>query len=133
MREQLAELRFHAVDAILILNNPDTHISALMEILAPRGCICSIVPFEHPVDINPLMRKSATFTWEYMFTRPMFKTKDMAEQRRILNEMTALIESGRVVPTTTETLHPINAKNLRAAHQLLEAGRTIGKITLEGF
>jgi hypothetical protein len=27
----------------------------------------------------------------------------------------------------------INAANLRAAHQALEAGRSIGKIVLEGF
>jgi hypothetical protein len=32
-----------------------------------------------------------------------------------------------------ENVGPINAANLRKAHGMLESGRTIGKVVLEGF
>ena len=40
----------------------------------------------------------------------------------------------RVIRTTANTtLSPINARNLRQAHALLESGKTQGKIVLSGF
>ena len=83
--------------------------------------------------MNLLMRKSAGFVWEFIFTRSMFQTPDMAAQGRILNRITSLIEDGRLVSTEAENLGPINAPNLRAAHTRLEDRRTIGKLVLVGF
>ncbi len=72
MAAQLASLGRASPDLILLLNDPDRHYPALAEILAPQGKICSIVPFEQPPDMNLIMRKSASFMWEFMFTKPMF-------------------------------------------------------------
>jgi NADPH:quinone reductase-like Zn-dependent oxidoreductase len=44
-----------------------------------------------------------------------------------------LIDQERIATTVGKHLGPINAANLRAAHAELEAGRSIGKIVLEGF
>lgn len=133
MGAQISALGFLAPDLILLLNDPDRHYPALAEMLAPQGVICSIVPFDQPPDMNLLMRKSAGFVWEFMFTRSMFQTPDMAAQGRILNRITSLIEDGRLVSTEAENLGPINAANLRAAHTRLEDRRTIGKLVLVGF
>lgn len=133
MQTQLATLGQPGVDFILILNDPDRHYPVLVEILAPQGKICSIVPFTASPDMNLIMRKSATFAWEFMFTRSMFATADMAEQRIILNSTAKLIDEGRLISPFSENLGPINAANLRTAHARLEAGRTIGKLVLSGF
>ncbi|WP_051440449.1 zinc-binding dehydrogenase [Ensifer aridi] len=133
MATQLAVLGHAAPELILLLNDPDRHYSVVAEILAPQGRLCSIVPFDHPPDINLIMRKSAGFRWEFMFTRPMFATADMAKQGAILNAVATMIDERRLVSTASETLGPINAANLRAAHARLESGRTIGKLVLAGF
>jgi NADPH:quinone reductase-like Zn-dependent oxidoreductase len=57
----------------------------------------------------------------------------MDEQRRILTEVAGLIDAGRLRTTLTETLSPINAANLRAAHAKLESGTMVGKLALEGW
>jgi zinc-binding alcohol dehydrogenase family protein len=74
---QIAALGFRAPDLILLLNDPDRHYPALAQMLAPQGTICSVVPFDRPPDMNLLMRKSAGFVWEFMFTRSMFRTPDI--------------------------------------------------------
>lgn len=133
MREQLASLGLPHVDAILVLNDPDRHFPALAEILAPQGTLCSIVPFKETPDINSLMRKSATFVWEFMFTRSMFGTSDIGAQRDILNTVARLVDAGQIKSVATQDLGTVTAENLRAAHSRLESERTIGKLTLTGF
>ncbi len=133
MKADIAALGFADPDLVLLLNDPDRHYPALAELLAPQGTICSVVPFNQPPDLNLIMRKSAGFVWEFMFTRPMFHTKDMAKQGEILNRIVALIDDGQIVSTQKEILGPIDAATLRTAHAQLEQGHTIGKLVLAGF
>lgn len=133
MRAQLQSLGLPHADAILVLNDPDRHFPVLAEILAPQGTLCSIVPFKETPDINSTMRKSATFVWEFMFTRSMFGTSDINAQRDILNTVANLIDAGRIKSAATQDLGTITAENLRTAHGRLESERTIGKLTLTGF
>ena len=88
---------------------------------------------DEPVPITLLMMKSATFVWEYMFTRARFQTADMIRQSEILARVAALVDAGTIRTTLTETFRPINAANLRTAHARLEEGRMIGKLALEGW
>ena len=131
--EQLRDLGITAVEYVLCLNSTDQHWAAMAEVAAPQGHICSIVKTAAPVDLGVLMTKSVSFSWELMFTRPMFETPDMIEQHRLLNEVSTLVDSGRIRTTVTEVLSPISAANLRAAHARIESGRTVGKIVLEGW
>ena len=68
-----------------------------------------------------------------MFARLMFQAKDMGEQRNLLNRVSQLIDQGYIQTTVGKHLGTINAENLRAAHEELESGKSIGKIVLEGF
>ena len=105
----------------------------MCEVVAPQGHICSIVETSAPVDIQPLKAKSASFSWELMYTRSMFETPDMIEQHNLLNRVAALIDDGTLKTTVGEHFGVINAENLRRAHALLESGKAKGKIVLEGF
>ncbi|HZV99294.1 MAG TPA: zinc-binding alcohol dehydrogenase family protein [Methylophilaceae bacterium] len=122
-----------APDYILCCNDTDAYFNTMAELIKPQGRICSIVETTQPVDIGLLKNKSASFGWELMFTRPMFKTPDMIEQHHILERMADLVDKGMLRTTLSETLSPINAANLRKAHAQLESGTTIGKVVLSGW
>ena len=121
----------HHVDYIFCLNNTEQHWPSLCELIKPQGTICSIVETKHPVNLTQLQGKSASFVWEFMFTRSMYQTTDMIEQHHLLNKLSELIDAGKIKTTVTKVITPINADNLRKAHAQLESGRTIGKVVLE--
>jgi NADPH:quinone reductase-like Zn-dependent oxidoreductase len=127
---QLFALGRREVDFIANFSNTDAYWDVMAEIIRPQGRIVSIVESAKPLDLNLLKSKSATFVWEFMFTRSMYQTPDVAVQGQILNEVAALIEAGELRTTLTETLSPINAENLRTVHAKAESGRAIGKLVL---
>ncbi|MCK9860201.1 zinc-binding alcohol dehydrogenase family protein [Paenibacillus sp. ATY16] len=128
---QLKAAGYENVDYILCLNSTEKHWKEMAEAIAPQGKICSIVETEELLNLTLLKNKSATFVWEFMFTRSTYQTPDMIEQHNLLNDVAALIDQGIIRTTTNEILSPINATNLRKAHALLETGRTVGKIVLQ--
>jgi NADPH2:quinone reductase len=130
---QLKKRGFENVDYIFCLNSTGLHWSNMAEAIAPQGKICSIVGVGEPVNLQLLNNKSATFVWEYMFTRSMYQTEDMEEQHKLLERLSKMVDAGKIRTTLTECLEPINADNLRRAHQKIESGRTIGKIVLQNF
>lgn len=131
--QQLKQFDLATVDYIFCLNSTATHWDAMAEAIAPQGKICSIVETPKPVNLSALQRKSATFVWEFMFTRSMYQTPDMIEQHHLLNVIADLIDAGKIQTTLTERISPINAANLRKAHALVEKGSMIGKVVVEQF
>jgi NADPH2:quinone reductase len=127
---ELSAIALPQVDYIFCLNNTAQHWSAMANAIAPQGRICSIVETPDPVDLDLLKSKSATFVWEFMFTRSMYQTADMIEQQRLLTSIATLIDEGKLVTTVNDVIRPINAANLRKAHALVEQGNTIGKVVL---
>ncbi len=130
---QLKQIGLEYVDYILCLNRTDLHWDNMAQSIKPQGKICSIYETDEKLNLYPLFNKSVTFVWELMFTRAMFGTPDMIKQHEILNKISEMIDSNVLETTVNEILSPINAKNLRKAHAMLEEGKTIGKIVLEGF
>lgn len=130
---QLKALGFDYADYIFCLNETDRHWESMAEVIRPQGKICSIVPALQPVNLNLIFAKSVSFHWELMFTRARFQTEDMIEQHKLLNEVSGLLDSGKLRTTMTGRLEPINAANLRLAHEKVLAGDMIGKLVLEHF
>jgi NADPH:quinone reductase len=133
MVKQVHSLGRRYVDYVLILNNTDQHFNAAAELIVPQGMICTIVENKEALDVGLLKSKSAGFIWEFMFTRSMFQTPDMAQQHILLSEISRLIDQGIVRTTVQQVLSPINAETLRRAHAMIESGGTIGKIVLKDF
>ena len=106
-------------------------IPAYAQVIAPFGHIVAID--DGPRDVAPLKGKSASWHWELMFTRSRLQTADMVEQHRLLDRVAGLVDEGRLRATTSTTLSPISAENLREAHRLVETGRTIGKVVVAGW
>ena len=133
MRPQLDALGMKNVDYIANFSEVDEHWAAIGDLVAPQGGIVLIVANKAPLNVDAVRAKSASICFELMFTRPRFQTPDMIEQHKILSEVARLVDGGTLRTTLGEQLGTINAANLRRAHQLLEAGRAIGKLVLSGF
>lgn len=129
---QLKELGFAEVDYIFCLNDTVRHWAGMAKVIKPQGKICSIVETGTQLDLDLLKDKSASFVWEFMFTRAKYQTEDMAQQHKLLNQIASYIEEGVVQTTLSKVLLPINAHTLRKGHKLIETGATIGKIVVEG-
>jgi len=117
-------------DYILCLNSTDRHFKTMIELIKPQGLICSIVDVAEPVDINLLKPKCIGFMWEMMFAKSMFQTKDMRKQHYLLQDISRLIDDKTIETTLKEILGPMTVENIAKAHQLIEAGNSIGKIVL---
>jgi zinc-binding alcohol dehydrogenase family protein len=131
--DQLQQLHWPMVDYIFNTSQIDQHWQAMCEAIKPQGCICGIVDTAESVELNALKRKSATFSWEFMFTRSMYQTEDMIEQHKLLTRIAEWVDRQKIQSTLTETLSPITAANLRTAHAKIEAGHMIGKLVLTGW
>jgi NADPH:quinone reductase-like Zn-dependent oxidoreductase len=57
----------------------------------------------------------------------------MIAQHDLLDEVADLIDAGLLRTTMKENYGGINAANLKRAHAMLESGKTIGKVVLEGW
>jgi len=130
--KQVEQLNIGQVTHIASLTHTDSYLDSYVELLAPMGKI-GLIDDPKSLDMSKLKVKSLSLHWEFMFTRSMFKTKDMSEQHSLLNKVSELIDQGHIQATLGKNLGTINAKNLRMAHQEIESGQSIGKIVLQGF
>ena len=105
------------------------NVEAYAEISKPFGEICAIDG--HPdLDLQPLMRKSISWHWEWMFTRSSFETADITVQRDLLNRAAEMFDSGDLRSTLTTELVGFTPENMRQAHEIVESGHTIGKVVV---
>ncbi|WP_263263350.1 zinc-binding alcohol dehydrogenase family protein [Pseudomonas sp. RIT-PI-S] len=128
----LAQLGIDQVTYVASLTHTDNHLPALVKVLQPQGRL-ALIDDPATLDIVPFKRKSVSVHWEFMFTRSMFETADMARQHELLERVAALVDQGVIRTTLGEHYGTINAANLRRAHAVIESHRAQGKIVLEGF
>lgn len=129
---QIKQLDLTAPLYVFSTTQTDQHLSDIVELIAPQGRF-GLIDDPEQLDIKPFKSKSVSVHWEFMFTRSMYQTEDMAKQSELLNEVSKLVDEGKIKTTVTEVLSPINAENLKQVHQQIESGTTKGKIVLQGF
>ncbi len=132
MAPQVEALGLGAPGFVFSTTQTGQHLPDIVELIAPQGRFGLI---DDPVEFDAmrLKGKAISLHWELMFTRPLFTTPDMAEQGKLLNEVAALVDAGRIRSTATEVAGTIDAATLIRAHAQIETGTTRGKIVLEGF
>lgn len=117
---------------VAALNGTEQHFPAIVELIKPRGHV-AIIDDPEALDILSGKAKALSFSWEFMFARSMHQTDDMIKQHALLNRVSALIDDGTLQSTVTRNLGALSVETLKAAHQLQESGRVIGKNVLAGF
>lgn len=129
---QIKQLGLTAPLYVFSTTQTDQHLADIVELIAPQGRF-GLIDDPEQLDIKPFKSKSVSVHWEFMFTRSMFQTEDMAKQSELLNEVSKLVDEGKIKTTVTEVISPINSENLKRVHQQIESGTTKGKIVLQGF
>ena len=129
---QIDALDLGAPGFVFSTTHTDRHLADIVRLIAPQGRF-GLIDDPAGLDALAFKRKAVSLHWEFMFARPLFLTPDMPAQGRILNEVAALVDAGRIRSTVTEVAGTIDARNLRAAHAKIESGTARGKIVLEGF
>ena len=129
---QVAALGLGAPAFVFSTTASDRHREAIAGLIAPQGRL-ALIDDPATFDILPFKRRSVSVHWEFMFTRSMFATADMAAQGELLTQTALLVDEGRLRTTLGERFGVVSAANLRRAHALLESGRARGKVVLEGF
>jgi NADPH:quinone reductase len=132
LADEVAALGIGAPAFVFSTTNTADHLAQLVEIIAPQGRL-AVIDDPATLDIMPFKRKSVSLHWEFMFTRSMFATADVAAQGALLDEVAGLVDAGTIRTTLADSFGPISAANLRRAHALIESGQARGKIVLEGF
>lgn len=130
LTQDYARLNIAAPDYILCLNDTDTYYEAVTDLIAPQGMICFVVTSQQNHNIDKIKTKSAGIVWEFMFTRPMYQTRDITAQHQLLNRIAEMLDANKLQCTLKQTLGPISTDNIRKAHEQLLSGKTLGKIAL---
>lgn len=117
---------------VAALTGTAEHFASIIELIRPRGHI-ALIDDPKTLDIMPGKHKALSFSWEFMFARPMYQTDDMDRQHQLLSRVSEMIDNGILISTVSNNLGRLNTTNLRKAHGLQESGRVIGKNVLEGF
>jgi len=128
--EELQAAGTDSVDTIFCTTQMELHWQAMADCIAPQGRVVLIDDPAELLDITVFKRKSAAVCWEFMFTRSMFATADMAEQGKLLVRVAHLLDEGSLVTTRRKTLHGLTVDNIRAMHLKQESGTMIGKQVL---
>jgi len=132
LAQQFRDLGLSAPRYVFSTTHSDQHLSSVAELMQPQGRF-ALIDDPDTLDISVFKRKSISVHWEFMFTRSMFHTEDIAKQQELLDEVARLVDAGKIKTTLSEVLGPISAENLIKAHRQIESGHTHGKIVLTGY
>jgi len=128
LESQIKALGIDGVDYILNAAS-DPKFPQLVEVLKPLGKICSITGNDiiiKDLDVDQLFYKRVTLTFELMFTRSRLNVEP-EKQREILARIAELIDKQVLISTLTQQM---DWNEIQKAHQLIDNGRTLGKIAL---
>ncbi|MFJ6087856.1 zinc-binding alcohol dehydrogenase family protein [Streptomyces sp. NPDC092369] len=125
---QLTAASIPHVDMVLSTAASADHLSWIPKILRPFGHL-SVVDGIPSLDVGALAAKSLSLHTEMVFSR-ILDGADAKAQGQTLSRAAELAASGRLHPIVTRVLDGLTAKTMRTAHELVESGRTIGKIVI---
>lgn len=128
--EELKKINLSTVDYIFSTTHSDQYQNEFPKIIKPQGKLC-LIDDPKTFDIVPFKMKSISVHWELMFTRSLFNTDDLEEQHKILEKVSELVDNGKLRTTSKIVLEGFNSENFEKAHELLQSGSTIGKISIK--
>ena len=117
------------------LNGTQGHFENLIELIKPRGHI-AIIDDPESLDLTKYPNykmKALTFSWEFMFARPMFQAEDIEAQHELLNKVSELIDDGTLISTVTENLGKLSLETIKTAHSKQASGKVFGKMVMDGY
>lgn len=130
LHDELKAAGTDMVDAIFCTTQMDSHWTAMAQCIRPQGRIVLIDDPANALDITLFKFKSVSISWEFMYTRSMFKTEDMEMQGQLLKIVAYLLDTGTLVSTRQKTLNGLTPENIQSMHIKQESGTMMGKQVL---
>jgi NADPH2:quinone reductase len=128
VEDQLSSAHIRQIDMVLSTAKTADNLGWIAKALRPFGHL-SVVDMSPALDANALMSKSASLHMEMVFSK-ILNGSDLKSQGSILEVVAALVVEGRMRPIATTRLEGLTAETMRAAHELVETARTIGKVVI---
>jgi len=125
---QLASANVRNVDMVLSTAGTSENIGWIAKLLRPFGHV-SVVDLAPSLDLSALAPKAASLHLEMVFSRVM-NGIDLQSQGRILETVAELVVSKQVRSIRTTLLKGLTADTMKAAHELVETRKTVGKIVI---
>jgi NADPH:quinone reductase len=128
IEEQLAAEHIEQIDMVFSTAKTADNLPWIAKLLRPFGHL-SVIDMSPSLNANALMLKSASLHTEIVFSK-VLHGYDVGSQGRTLEAVAALVAEGRIRPIATTRLTGLTPETMRTAHDLLESGRTIGKVVI---
>ena len=128
IEDQLASAHIPQIDMVLSTAKTADNLGWIANLLRPFGHL-SVVDLSLSIDANALMLKSASLHMEMVFSK-ILNGRDFKSQGGILEDVAALVVTGRVRAIANTRLDGLTGETMRAAHALVETARTIGKVVI---
>lgn len=128
LQRELQQKGVERLDVIFSTTHTADYLSAIPDLMRPFGHL-AVIDDPASFDILPFKRKALSVHWEFMFSKSMFGYRE-ATQGEILRKVAGLVDAGQVKTTRQRTV-TATVENVRAAHEALEAGTSIGKMVME--
>lgn len=128
---ELAKLNPHQFPAIVCAHDTDNYFDEMARLVAPSGCIVALSSAKQPHAIQLLMDKSASFSWEFVFSKTRYQTPDMAQQGQVLQQLSVLAEQGLIQSTTSTVLAGLSPETMAKACQLQASQQLTGKLVID--
>ncbi|ANY05864.1 alcohol dehydrogenase catalytic domain-containing protein [Pseudonocardia sp. HH130630-07] len=125
---QLRAAGIGTVDMVLSTAGTGGHAASIVEVLRPFGHL-AFVDSPGPLDLDAFAGKSLSLHAEMVFSR-IVDGGDAGRQGEILARSAIDAAAGRLRPIVTTTLDGLTVDTMRAAHALVETGRTVGKTVI---
>jgi NADPH2:quinone reductase len=126
-KNQLTDAGVEGIDYIFSCAEVDDILDVLVAISHPWGHICGIVVNKMPLNMASLFRKSLSFSWEYMASRPIHHYQ-LERHAIILAQAAALVDKHIIKSWVGTTYDNVTLEGMRAGHILQQSGTAIGKI-----
>ena len=128
IQEQLAAEHMEQVDMVFSTAKTADNLPWIAKLLRPFGHL-SVIDMSPSLNAKALMLKSASLHTEMVFSK-VLHGYDLESQGRTLEAVAALVAEGRIRPIATTQLRGLTPETMRTSHDLLESGRTIGKVVI---
>ena len=128
IQEQLAAEHMEQVDMVFSTAKTADNLPWIAKLLRPFGHL-SVIDMSPSLNADALMLKSASLHTEMVFSK-VLHGYDLESQGRTLEAVAALVAEGRIRPIATTQLRGFTPETMRTSHDLLESGRTIGKVVI---
>lgn len=127
----VTDLKNHNIDHVPFIfctGHTDEHFNSITQVISPFGHL-GLLDEPKRFDIMALKMKAISIHWEMMFTKSLFNFNPES-QGKLLSEIANLADSNSIRTTLQKELHHLTVENIRQGHELLESGKSIGKIVI---